>query len=355
MYYFYMGSVLLPIPPEKFSLKVKNANKTMTLINEGEVNFLKEAGLTEIEFDVLIPAVQYSFAKYDGGIKSPAYFTNHFEKLKTSKEPFQFIVSRQMPDGKLICDNDITVSLESYTIKEQANDGFDWSVSVKLKQYKPFSTKIMKVEGNNASVTNQREVTNSPAPKEVTTYEVQKGDCLWGIAKYFYGDRSKYTKIAEANKDQIKVPNLIYPKQILVIPDASSVSKSSTTNNSQKATNTNTNSNTNSNSNQTNSNNSGTTFANHRVDIEIKKSTLVTGRVYVSYTKDKKVIQTDLTEAGEHKLIADNGTSVLVMIYPEEGHSFEVTGRLGNWQIDGYIYRILNITSRSGLNIAWRW
>ena len=77
MYYFYMGSVLLPITPEKLTLKVKNANKTMTLINEGEVNFLKDAGLTDIELDVLIPAVQYSFAKYDGGFKSPAYFTNH--------------------------------------------------------------------------------------------------------------------------------------------------------------------------------------------------------------------------------------------------------------------------------------
>ena len=82
MYYFYMGSVLLPIAPEKFTLKVKNANKTITLINEGEVNFLKEAGLTDLEFDSLIPAVQYSFAKYDDGFKSPAYFTNHFEKLK---------------------------------------------------------------------------------------------------------------------------------------------------------------------------------------------------------------------------------------------------------------------------------
>jgi hypothetical protein len=61
-----MGSVLLPISPEKFSWKVKNANKTMTLINEGEINFLRDAGLTDFEFDVLIPAVQYSFANYDG-------------------------------------------------------------------------------------------------------------------------------------------------------------------------------------------------------------------------------------------------------------------------------------------------
>lgn len=218
MYYFYMGSVLLPIAPEKFSLKIKNANKTMTLVNEGEINILKDAGLTELEFDVLIPAVQYSFAMYDGGFKSPAYFTNHFESLKTSKEPFQFIVSRQMPDGKLLFNNDMTVSMESYTVKEQANQGFDLTVSVKLKQYRPYGTKIVKVDGNTASVVNQREQTNSPAPKQDTTYPVQKGDSLWNIAKKIYGDGSKYTKIYEANKDKITNPNLIYVGQVLTIP-----------------------------------------------------------------------------------------------------------------------------------------
>jgi nucleoid-associated protein YgaU len=159
-------------------------------------------------------------AKYEDGFKSPAYFTNHFEKLKTSKEPFQFIVSRQMPDGKLLFDNNMTVSMESYTIKEQVNQGFDLMVSIKLKQYKSFGTKIVKVENNNASVSPQRPTTNSPAPKKETTHTVKQGDTLWGIAKKFYGNGSKYTKIYEANKDKIKNPNLIYVGQVLVIPSA---------------------------------------------------------------------------------------------------------------------------------------
>ena len=222
MYYFYMGSVLLPITPEKFTVKIKNANKTITLINEGEVNFLKEAGLTEFEFDALIPAVQYAFANYDGGFKSPAYFTNHFEKLKTEKKPFQFIVTRKMPDGKLLFDTNMTVSLESYTIKEDAKEGFDSVVSFKLKQYRQFGTKIVKVVDDKASVTDKRQENNSPAPskEKETTYTVKKGDCLWNIAKKFYGDGSKYTKIYEANKDKIKNPNLIYPDQVFVIPSA---------------------------------------------------------------------------------------------------------------------------------------
>ena len=226
MYYFYMGSVLLPIAPEKFTLKVKNANKTMTLINDGEINLLKEAGLTDLEFDALIPAVQYPFATYDGKFRPTSYFTNHFEKLKLSKKPFQFIVSRKMPNGKLLFDTNMSVSLESYTIKEDAKQGFDLLVSFKLKQYKSFGTKIIKVETPKkeeeppkATVQTQRPPSeNEPKPKQETTYTVKSGDCLWNIAKKFYGDGSKYTKIYEANKDKISNPNLIYAGQVFVIP-----------------------------------------------------------------------------------------------------------------------------------------
>ena len=50
----------------------------------------------------------------------------------------------------------------------------------------------------------------------VTEYTVVKGDCLWNIAKEFYGNGAAYTKIVEANG--IKDANLIYVGQKLVIP-----------------------------------------------------------------------------------------------------------------------------------------
>lgn len=241
MYYFYMGSVLLPIAPEKFTLKIKNQNKTVTLINEGEVNILKDAGLTELEFDVLIPAVKYSFATYDDGFKRPSYFTDHFEELKTSKKPFEFKAVRQMPDGKMLFDTIMTVSMESYTITENANEGFDLKVSIKLKQYKYFGTKkdlkiIVDNETNTASATveKQRETENSPEPKKETTYTVQKGDCLWNIAKKFYGNGSNWTAIYEANKDKIQKPNLIYAGQVLTIPSSSAVQTTYSTNSTRK-------------------------------------------------------------------------------------------------------------------------
>ncbi len=52
------------------------------------------------------------------------------------------------------------------------------------------------------------------------TYTVLPGDCLGLIASYLsiYSDAKKWPQIFEANKDKIKDPDLIYPKQVLTIP-----------------------------------------------------------------------------------------------------------------------------------------
>jgi len=51
------------------------------------------------------------------------------------------------------------------------------------------------------------------------SYTVVAGDTLGKIAKQYYGDASKYMKIFEANKDQLKDPNLIKVGQTLKIPE----------------------------------------------------------------------------------------------------------------------------------------
>lgn len=59
---------------------------------------------------------------------------------------------------------------------------------------------------------------NKEAQAAGTAYTVVKGDCLWNIAKKFYGSGTKYTIIYNANKSIIKNPSLIYPGQVLMIP-----------------------------------------------------------------------------------------------------------------------------------------
>ncbi|MFZ3581255.1 LysM peptidoglycan-binding domain-containing protein [Loktanella sp. DJP18] len=53
----------------------------------------------------------------------------------------------------------------------------------------------------------------------VTTQTVQPGNTLWAIARENLGEGIMYVRVFEANADQIRNPDLIYPGQVFVIPD----------------------------------------------------------------------------------------------------------------------------------------
>lgn len=51
-----------------------------------------------------------------------------------------------------------------------------------------------------------------------TVVFVQPGNSLWRLARRTYGEGLRYTEIYQANKDQIRDPDLIYPGQVFVLP-----------------------------------------------------------------------------------------------------------------------------------------
>lgn len=50
-------------------------------------------------------------------------------------------------------------------------------------------------------------------------HTVKSGESLSKIAKHYYGDPMKYTKIFDANTNILKDPNVIHPDQVLKIPN----------------------------------------------------------------------------------------------------------------------------------------
>jgi len=226
-YYFYLGNVLLPVPPKKVDLKINNKNKTYDLINNKQINVLKDPGLTDIEFEVLLPNSKYPWATYVSIFRSARYYLDILERLKINKNPFQFIIVRKFPNNKDIYTTNIKVSVEDYMITDTTEEGFDNKVKLKLRQYREYSTKTIKISVKNKKTTvkkKKRTVTTNntskiPVKPKGQNYTVKRGDCLWTIAKKFYGDGSKYKVIYNANKKVIGGnPNLIYPNQVLWIP-----------------------------------------------------------------------------------------------------------------------------------------
>ncbi|MFZ5671587.1 MAG: LysM peptidoglycan-binding domain-containing protein, partial [Pseudomonadota bacterium] len=49
---------------------------------------------------------------------------------------------------------------------------------------------------------------------------IQPGNNLWKLSRVIYGRGINFTVIYDANKEQIRDPDLIYPGQIFAIPNA---------------------------------------------------------------------------------------------------------------------------------------
>lgn len=226
-YMVFLKYCLLPVTPSKITTKINNANKTITLIDEGQVNLLKKAELTDAEFECMIPQTNYPFALYKSGFLGASFFLAYFERLKTSKKPFQFIVVRMKPNGRILFSTNLKVTLEDYTIVEDAGQGLDLTVKINLKQWRDYRTKLVNIQENDdstitATVQATRAAETAPTPTAGQTYTVKSGDSLCAIAKKYYGSSSKYTDIYNANKSVIGGnPNLIKPGQVLTLPESS--------------------------------------------------------------------------------------------------------------------------------------
>lgn len=210
-YSFYLDNIVLPIAPSKFSVGIQNKNKTVELINDKQINILKLPGLTDISFEFILPNSKYPFVT---NWQPPQYYLSVLEKLKVNLQPFQFVIARSLPNGQPSFATNMSVSLESYEIVEDSENGFDITVKVNLKQYRPYATQTVEiktsVDGSKVSVEkNARAQTKQPDK----TYTVQKGDTLWNIAKKYLGDGSKYKQLATLNN--ISNPNFLSVGQVL--------------------------------------------------------------------------------------------------------------------------------------------
>lgn len=204
-------TILFPIAPAKMTMKIKNQNKTVTLVNEGEVNLIKSPGLTDISIDELIlPAFQrYPFALYEDEFRKARYYLNKLDKWKSSKKPVQFKLSRVSPNRKkekLLWDTTMKVTIEDYEIIEDAEQqGFDFKIKLRMKEYVKWGAKKFCPKKDKKSAKLKAALKKTRESKSTATeYVVKKGDCLIMIARKQLNDGSKWKKIYELNKKIIE-------------------------------------------------------------------------------------------------------------------------------------------------------
>lgn len=159
-YYFYLGGMQLPVPPPKMSIKIGNQNRTVHLIDSGEINIIKSPGLKTISFSALLPNKVYPFADYAQtltGMAVSAFLGNGFSfqpaenyltaftAAKEAKTPIRLIITRLAQDFSLLFDTNMLVTVEECTMQEDAKQGNDVILPLTLKEYRPYGTKEVEV------------------------------------------------------------------------------------------------------------------------------------------------------------------------------------------------------------------
>lgn len=83
-------------------------------------------------------------------------------------------------------------------------------------QITPIERELLRIDSDIRSLTGQIEELEA-LPK---TWNIQPGECLWLIAGYeeVYSDPIKWPRIFRANQDKILDPEWVYPDTVLVIP-----------------------------------------------------------------------------------------------------------------------------------------
>lgn len=202
--------IQLPVLPESFKVKNGSKNDSINIAGLGEITIMQSRPALQFSFSSFFPATRFPGIQVNS-ITKPLTLIEKINSWKSGDKPVHFIATA--------CGIDIYATIERFYYEEEGGDPGTYQYNITLKEYREITARQVKVDTKTQTATVKKEeprVDNTLQPK---TYTVKSGDCLWNIAKKFYGDGAQYMKIYNANKSVIGGnPNLIYVGQVLTIP-----------------------------------------------------------------------------------------------------------------------------------------
>ena len=166
----YKGDTLqIPVNPDSLLVKTPNKNRTVPIVSLGEVNILKEPGLTSFSFKSFFPVAStqnYPYVLtgnseatfYTGLIKqilgrqnktqfiTPEQYIKIFKEIKSNKEPVRFIVLG-LPETI----NEL-VSIEKFDYRWEEGD-YDVNYDIELKLYRLYAIRECTYDAETGTVT----------------------------------------------------------------------------------------------------------------------------------------------------------------------------------------------------------
>lgn len=214
-YYFYLGDTQLPVPPSKMDIKIGNRNRTVSLIDNGEINIIKSPGLKTIRFNALLPNNVYPFADYSQSLTGMAVsaflgnsfsyqsadtFITAFQAAKDAQTPVRLIITRLGANFSLLFDTNLLVTIEDCTMQEDAKQGTDVVMALTLKEYRPYGTKEVEVttdeNGNQTVTVKNPRTTDRTVPK---VWNITREKSVLEAVKLASGGSLNWRQVANIN------------------------------------------------------------------------------------------------------------------------------------------------------------
>lgn len=197
------GSFELPVNPKELSVTQSSGNKTINLLNVGEVAVAGNRGPVKMSVSTFLPASNSPFYKE----KDPEEVITKVKQWKNGKQPLRIIISGTDINTMFLVEN-----MEERYTEGQLDIKINWSFTEYRVLNVPASATTAFTSNVNNGALKERNGTVE-IPKKVT---VKAGDSLWGFAVRYYQNGSLWKKIAEANR--ISNPDRIEIGMVLEIP-----------------------------------------------------------------------------------------------------------------------------------------
>lgn len=196
-------ALTLPVTPSGYPMAAGRAVERLDMAQTGQIALPGLRSLFAGTLEFMLPARQYPFLTA-GAVAQPSHYIDQLTAWSISANVCRYIVTG----------TDINIPVLLGALDYGENDGTN-DVNCKLPLYE--YRYLDEAKASTVTQNNGRQVEAASQPEAAGSYTVAKGDSLWAICKKTYGDGSLAYKLATANN--IKNPNLIYPGQVLTLPD----------------------------------------------------------------------------------------------------------------------------------------
>lgn len=204
--------IQIPVNPEEIGASGGHNFNDMTVVNGDEKTVLGGTALKEYSLATFFPKRNAPYVT-TRKLLAPMDYVKKLEGWMKSGEPILLQVTTTNINTQ--------VTIRNFEWFEQGGAVGDIDFTLDLKQYAGITFNKKAVSGSKIPDGGRGNNSSRPSSSKTKpgTYTVKRGDCLWNIAKKFYGDATKWPTIYKKNKSVVgKNPNLIYPGQKLVIP-----------------------------------------------------------------------------------------------------------------------------------------